>query len=524
MSKTRILRSSTNTAAATTVSRVLGLVRTILEAKYIGGGTVMTAWELAFMVPNLFRRLLGEGALGSALVPLVAYTLQKHGKEQAKKDLACIFAALSAVLAVICIIIGIASMVISELVETERVKLAFQVLPVVAPYAFFICIIGAMSSVLNSMKVFFLPALAATFLNLAMIACLIWIVPMLSANPRSMLESLGLSVVISGILELLFILVVLYRVGMMPSFSFAAMKNLPVLAELWKMTLPAMLGASALQISLVVDNSIACYINEYAVPSLKYSDRIIYLPIGIFAVSFGSVALASLSHSAAAGKIEEMISSMIFSIRHLLFICIPITFFIFFFSGPLIRFLFFRGCFDERALQETSYAMMCYSVGIPSFAAVKISVAGFYSRKDMKTPLKVSLLCIISNVILNLILMWPLKQGGIAIATVITSVMNNVILLYILNRQLRGIPFEKLLNTLATSAFASGAGVLAAKLVYHYSDFQLHYWHFPKNTIPFVSAGFAFVIIYFVAAFLFKCPEMKEISDILIKRRKSKAS
>ena len=484
----------------------------------------MTAWELAFMVPNLFRRLLGEGALGSALVPLVSYTLQKHGKEQARKDLACIFAALGAVLAVICIVIGIVSMVISEFVETERVKLAFQVLPVVAPYAFFICIIGAMSSVLNSMKIFFLPALAATFLNVSMIACLIWIVPSLSANPRSMLESLGLSVVISGVLELLFILAVLYRVGMMPSFSFAALKNLPVLAELWKMTLPAMLGASALQISLVVDNSIACYINEYAVPSLKYSDRIIYLPIGIFAVSFGSVALASLSRSAASGNIEEMLSSMIFSIRHLLFICIPVTFFIFFFSEPLIRFLFFRGCFNERALHETSYAMMCYSVGIPSFAAIKISIAGFYSRKDMKTPLKVSVLCIVANIVLNLILMWPLKQGGIAIATVITSFMNNFILLYILNKQLRGIPFEKLLNTIFISALAAGSGILVAKIVYHYTSFPLKFWHFPQNTIPFCAAGFSFVMIYFVAAFLFKCPEMKEISQMLIKRRRPKAS
>lgn len=505
-----ILKSSTATAAATMMSRLLGLARTILEAAFIGGGAIMTSWDIAFMVPNLFRRLLGEGALGSALVPLISHTLEKGGRDTAKRDLTCVLAVLSGALALLCILIAGASMLIAPFCSRDYVKLAFEVIPLVIPYAFFICLVGALTSVLNSLRVFFLPALGALLLNIFMIAALLTFGSYYSGS-KNLLPFLSGAVLISGVSQLALTFLLLWRMDMLPVFSFSAFKNMKVITELWKLTLPGIVGASALQISLLVDKGLACWLGPHAEPALKYSDRIIYLPIGVFAVSFGSVALANMSRSAAKNNIDEMLSSMIFSLRHLLFICAPIAVFVFAFREPIIKVLFMRGLFGELALKETSWAMLFYSLGIPAFAALKITVSGFYARKDMKTPLKISLVCIVANIVLNLILMWPLRQGGIALATVVSSYLNNFLLLFFLRKSLLRVPLTRISATLATCVPVSIGSVLAALLVYSKTTGLCKIPKLPADFCPLLFAGVSFVGLYFIACFILKSREIPEI-------------
>jgi putative peptidoglycan lipid II flippase len=512
-----ILRSSTATAAATLLSRLLGLVRTILEAAFIGGGAVMTSWDIAFMVPNLFRRLLGEGALGSALVPLISHTLEKGGRDTAKRDLTCVLAVLSGALALLCIVIAGASMLIAPLCSRDYVRMAFEIIPLVIPYAFFICLVGALTSVLNSLRVFFLPALGALFLNIFMIAALM-IFGSLYSGTDKLLPFLSGAVLISGLFQLLLTFFLLWRIDMLPLFSISAFKNMKVITELWRLTLPGIVGASALQISLLVDKGLACWLGPHAEPALKYSDRIIYLPIGVFAVSFGAVALANMSRSAAKNNIDEMLSSMIFSMRHLLFICAPIAVFVFAFREPIIKVLFMRGLFGEQALKETSWAMLFYSFGIPAFAALKITVSGFYARKDMKTPLKISLVCIAVNIILNLILMWPLQQGGIALATVISSYLNNILLLFFLRKSLMRVPLARISATLATCVPVSIASVFAALFVYSKTTDLFKIPKLPADFCPLLFAGITFLGLYFIVCFILKSREIPEIFKMFRKR------
>jgi len=496
-------------AAATLLSRLLGLCRVVLEAKILGGGVFASAWQLAFMVPNLFRRLLGEGALGTALVPLLAHSLENESREKVKRDLAAIFSVLSLILAGICIWVAIGAIIARHYATKDYWQMALGLIPLLMPYALFICLIGIIGSILNTVRVYFLPAAGALLLNIFIIACL------LMANPavtglESLLVSLSWAVLWSGAIQLLLMLWLLYHCDLFPTFGLAAFKNMRIIAELWRLALPGIIGASALQISFVADRVMASYLGPQAVPALTYTDRLIDLPIGIFAISFGAVLLTSMSRAAAKGNKDEMFEMLAFGLRHVLYICVPIAVFIVLFRYPLFRLLCMRGSFTESDLRETAWAALFYGCGIPSFVAVKLIVSAFYARKDMKTPLKISLFCICVNIVLNLILMYPLQQGGIALATVISSLMNNSLLLYFLRKheqhalQIR-MPAITLIKALIAASIAGTVyfiyPLLANILVIKYLP----------DLIPVALAGMAFCLIYFVVTLLLKCYEPKEL-------------
>ncbi len=516
----RILRSSTGVALATVLSRVLGLGRVMLESRILGGGLLATGWMLAFAIPNLFRRLLGEGALGTALVPIVSHSISDKGRDHARKELTVILAVLGSVLAVLVIIIAAAAYFVAPYVVTPRYLLPLQALPVMIPYAFFICLTGAIGAVLNSIKKFVAPALTALLLNIILISCLVFVIyPAGEATGLWKLRALSIAVLISGAVQLLIMFGFLAKAGMMPKLCMKDINGKAVISELWRLTLPGIIGASAVQISFLIDRLLACWLSDYAVPALTYSDRIIYLPIGVFAVSFGGVSLAMFSSSAAKNDIAEMISSLTFSLRHLLFICVPLAVFIVVFRYPVIRVICFGGKFGGKALDETAWAMLFYAFGIPAFAAIKITVNGFYARKKMKTPVRVSIFCIVVNIILNLILMWPLKQGGIALSTVIASILNNSILLYLLRKDLGKFPLMPVLRCLLVSIVISLIAVLAAYYTFNaFAGFQLHPAA-PADLLPLLVCGSVFCLLYLILGFCCRCREIPELTGIFFRKR-----
>ncbi len=434
-----LLKKSFGIAIATSLSRILGFIRVILVANFIGGGVYMAAWVLAFKIPNMFRRLLGEGALGAAIVPYITHSIEIDGKETAQKQMSVIMLALGMVLAAICAIIALTSISINLLSDSsEEINIALKILPILIPYAFFICLVGVSGSILNSLGVFFLPALGGLILNCAFIICYFIFGPLFKDSPMKLLYALSVCVFISGLLHLVLSLYLLKREGFLPHIFISIKKNSKILKDIIFLSLPGLIGAGALQISLVSDTAIAYFIGGEAIPALEYSERLVYLPIGVLAVSIGSVSLVNMSKSAANENYEELIYTMLTGIKHLCVLCIPIVFFICFFRYEIINALFGRGKFIEgNIVNETAYTLLFYSLGIPAFATMKIVVTAFYSRKDMKTPFKVSMFCIILNLILNLILMYPLRQGGVALATVITSFLNCFILFYILKKQFK---------------------------------------------------------------------------------------
>lgn len=515
-SNNKVLKSSFALALATLCSRLLGLFRVILEAKYLGGGAVASSWHLAFMVPNLFRRLLGEGALGTAMVPLLAHRLEHEGRQVARRHLAAVFVTLGMLLALICVLVSGAAILLVPFVSTTYGKDALRLIPILMPYTFFICFVGVVGAVLNSIRVFFLPALGALLLNIFIIACLLLWAPGLADDKERLLEMLAWTVVWSGVIEFLLLLALLYWYKLSPLLPGLKAADFTVLSELWRMTLPGLIGASALQISFLVDRLLAAWLGPQAVPALTYTDRIVFVPIGVFAISLGAVLLSDMSRHAGRNDLAGMVEALELGLRHVVYICVPLAVFMVVFREQILRLLYFRGSFSESDLRETAWAALFYASGIPFFAAIKITVAAFYARKDMRTPLYASLLCIAVNIILNLLLMFPLRQGGIALATVISSLLNNTLLLYLLRRQLgRLLKLRALFATLLKSAIPAFASVIAIYAVYPFLA-RLLPEPFPgfQGLLPLTAAGSLFCILYGLISVLFRYRETREIIAI----------
>ncbi|MFZ2653498.1 MAG: murein biosynthesis integral membrane protein MurJ [Victivallales bacterium] len=509
--KHNLIRHSSGVSLATIVSRILGLAREMLLSRIIGGGEYMTAWAMGFMIPNLFRRLLGEGALGTAIVPIMTYTFERESKESARKKLSVVTAVLGIILALICIVVSVIALVAIPFLQSAptRVLMTFKLIPVLMPYSFFICIIGVFGSVMNSMNRYFLPAAASITLNLVMILCLLFICPYYGSSPMNMLYALSVSVLVSGVLQLAMMLWMLEKDQMLPSIKVSAIFSEPVVKELYHLTLPGIIGASFLQISFVIDRTMACYISDYAVPALYFSDRLIDLPIGVFAVAMGSVVLTDLSRYAAKNDIPGMLSSFKHALENIFFLCIPVAVFTMVFSKPLVHVFYYGGKFGDREVSETVWAMLFYALGIPAFSAIKIIVSGFNARKDMKTPVKVAVSCIVVNIILNLILMWPLKQGGIALSTTICSFLNCSILLYLLRKQLGNIHLRQIIpSTLRTTAIALYALAISYFVYLYTVSIQIKF--LPRDIVPLTVTGSVFVVLYVVVSVVFESPEAKD--------------
>ena len=391
--QTGFLKSSLGVAFATLLSRALGLVRVMFEARVLGGGSVASAWFLAFSIPNLFRRLLGEGALGTALIPLVAQAEAEHGPDKVRRDLGVVFAVLSLILALVVALIaggalGLRAFARSEtgaamfpLLATERMQLVLAILPLLMPYAFFICLVGVVGAVLNTRKEFVLPALGALLLNFFLIGGLGWgyyrAIP--PAGLPQFLNVLSFLVLGSGALQLVLMLLLLWYHGRFPSLKRESFRDCAILKQLWKLVLPGMIGGAALQISFLVDRMLAIWLGPQAVPALNNVDRIVDLPIGIFALALGSVLMANMAQAAARGSREELAEDLVFSLRHVYFVCIPMAVLVMLFWQPLIRMLCLGGNYTESDLEATRYVAIFYGAGIPSFCVLKVVLPVYYA-------------------------------------------------------------------------------------------------------------------------------------------------
>ena len=504
-----ILKKMTSLAGATLASRVLGFARELLMTHVLGGGAVGSAWNFAIKIPNLARRIFGEGLLASVMVPLLSQSIEKNGREHARRQFSTVFIWLTMILCVITVVVSGISLIWLQFAEQEHTILACRLIPVVMPYCIFICLIGAGTSALNSLKVFFLPACLSLLLNICMIAALLWVCPQYRSDPFRMLSALGYAVLISGLLELVLLLLIARKYGMMPVFSRKNLLRGDVIREVCRLIAPGLLGAGAYQVSVLVDGALANCISPYAVSALTVSDRLVYLPIGVFAVAFGTVSLPEMARMAQHQDYRSLIETQFSSLRYLLFLTVPLMSFFALFHEDLIRLFFFRGAFDETAVRESGWALFCYSCGIPAFAALKITLTGFYSRKEMKIPMLVGVGGNILNLILNLILMFPMRQGGLALSTALCAYFNNIMLLAIEDRQIGGVPLKKTAGHFLLLVLLTLPGLYPAWRIYHWTK-VLTGAERGFALIPAMGAAVAvYAVIYLFFAVILKLDEVK---------------
>lgn len=450
-----VTKAAGQISVATTGSRVLGFVRDILLAKIFGASGSTDAFFIAYRIPNLFRELFAEGSMSAAFVPVFTESLIREGKDDAKKLASSVLAFLLSVLSTVCLL-GIlfapyiVSVIAPGFIESpEKFDLTVKLTRVMFPFLFFISLASLAKGILNSLKSFFIPALAPMVLNISIIGAAVFLAPHFSVP----LVAIGLAVSFGGMLQVLIQLPDLINKGFAfrPDFSFSH----PGLKKVLRLLMPAMVGMGVAQINIFISTIFVSFLAGGAATYLYYAMRFVHLPIGIFGVAMATAVLPTLSKQAAKGDNEGLRETFSFSLRLLFFITLPAMAGLITLSEPILHVLLERGEFTPLAVSETAYALIFYSSGLWAFVGARIAASTFYAMQDTKTPVKIAALSVIVNIIFSIILMGPMRHGGLAFANAIASAVNFMVLFIMLKKKLGAVDGRRILLSLLKTAVAS---------------------------------------------------------------------
>ena len=517
-------RSWLTSTAGILASRIFGLLRDIVLAWYWGStGVMQAAFNVAFAIPNMLRALFSEGAFAAAFVPMVAAKLGEGDRAGAWRLAERAISLQTAALGLITLLgAALAAAIWAFLPDTasEHVRLTFLILPIVMPYALFICLAGAFAAILNSLRQFALPALNPIIFNVVQIAAVGLIYPLWRLDELPALIVFCFSILLAGLLQMLTLMLLCRRQGFV--FHFQPAWNDPEVRQFVAKILPAILGNSVQQCNNLIDKALVMYLGPAAIGALAYSQHLVYLPTGIFGVAMGVVCLTSLSQAWNRGRLDEMASSLDFALRQMLFLTIPCAILGAVLAEPVIRILFQRGAFNEEAVRECAWALRFYLPGLPAFCLAKVAITPHNARKDTTTPVKVSLVCIGVNLVLNLILMQFLRQGGLALSTSICSWLNVVALLWLCRPHLPQWQPAAAVRAAVPMLVAAALAGLAAWLGADSAAGRLAAWPaFPAQAAILLAGGAAGGMTYLAACILFRCPEPRQLANC---RKRSKTT
>lgn len=449
----------------TLLSRFLGLLRDVLMAGWFGTSLPMSAFVVAFTIPNLFRRLFGEGALSAAFVPVFVETRAREGPEAAW----VLTRRVATLLALLLSGITLAGMVAAQLglAWTEPGSKTAQILGllrIMLPYMVFICLVALCMAVLNSLRHFALPAATPLLLNGIWIAALWGVVPHAGPGLEARIAVVAWAVATAGVAQLLLQLPLLLRCGFRPTFDLSWRD--PRVARVVMLMGPAAVGLAVAQVNVMIDKLLAAWAGPYGPAALFYSERMVYFPLGVLATAMGTVLLPTLSGHVADDQAHRIPDTINVSLRHLLFLMIPASVGLAVLAPGIIRMLFEWRTFDAESTDYTARALRCYAPGLLVFSLVKVFVPAFYARQDTRTPVRVAVWAVGVNLALNVTFLWtwppPWKHAGLAFATVLSSLFNAVVLAWLLHRQVGPLDWRRIGGSAARSGAAAAAMGLAA--------------------------------------------------------------
>jgi putative peptidoglycan lipid II flippase len=439
---------------STVGSRVLGLLRDILIFAALGASLWNSAFILAFTLPNLFRRLLGEGALTSAIVPVFSDVLERDGREGA-------FAFLNQVLLrlflglVVLVTFGVCvlGLLARSDVLPERWALGAELAVVLLPYMIFICLAAIVSAGLNLVGRFAVAAATPILLNLAMIGAVaagMW----LEAETARLVYWLCGGVLVGGLLQLVAPGWDLVRQGWRPQLRF---KRVEAMGELWSLFLPGLMGAAILQVNILVSRLLAYTLDDSAVSVLYLASRLMELPLGVFTIAVATVFFPLLARAISAGDVAGFSKAFLQGMRLVVGISVPAGVGLVVLGEPILELLFQWGAFDRADVLATIPLIAIYGVGLPFYSAATFATRGLHAGKDMKTPVRVAGLCLAVNAVSGLIMMQFSGASGLAAANVLAAVVQTALLWAALSRSCSDIAFKWLRSAMAKIL---GAGLL----------------------------------------------------------------
>jgi len=492
------------------LSRIMGFVRDLVIALFLGASTGADAFFVAFRIPNLLRRLFAEGALSAAFVPTYVETLRRDGLTEGER-LARITFTFTAIALVLVTVAGIVfSPWIVRFIAPGFTKNPDQFLLTVSlnrimfPYIFFISLTILASGVLNSMGRFAAPAAAPIILNVCMITAVAVFCTFFNVTPN---YALAWGVVAAGLLQLALQIPFMWACGIRirPNFDFRH----PALRRIGKLFMPVALGGAVYQVNVMISTILASLLAPGAVSYLYYADRLVELPLGVFAIALGTAVLPSMSRQAANADIAGLRESVSYSLRVIAFFTIPASIALIVLRVPIIAVLFQRGAFTVVDTNETAYALFWYVVGLWAFSGLKVVSQAFFSLKDTRTPVYVSIGAVIVNLVGGLLLMGPMRQGGLALATSIAAAFNLLVLFVILTRMLGGTPDGGLLTSLIK--LTAAAAVMGALLAYARTFGVWESGLTPWNFAVLLGSVIGGLSVYVVSAYLLRSRELASL-------------
>lgn len=433
----QLLAASGAVAGATFCSRILGLIRDVVIATQFGSSPATDAFFIAFKIPNFFRRMFAEGSFIQAFVPV----LNEYRKQRSFDELQQLIASVSGVLGTFLLIFVAIGMLGAYWVilaispglyqNPEQLQMATDMLRVTFPYLLLISLTALAAGVLNSHQSFAIPAFTPAWLNLSMITAGLVLAPSLSVP----IYALAWGVLIAGIIQLLFL---------MPSLKSRQLLLLPRLQpqnsgvrKVIRLMLPTMFGASVTQINLLIDLLLASFLTAGSISWLYYSDRLIELPVGLLGIGLATVLLPTLSAHHAAKDDFGFQKTLDWATRIILLFGVPASIGLILLSQPMLITLFRYGSTTAFDIQMAAMSLNAYALGLVGYMLVKIFASGFFAGQDSKTPVKVGLIAVAANLILNLALIGPLAHAGLALASALAAMLNAALLLGILIKQKR---------------------------------------------------------------------------------------
>ncbi|MCW8835301.1 MAG: murein biosynthesis integral membrane protein MurJ [Rhodospirillales bacterium] len=430
-----LLRSIATVGGYTMASRVLGFVRDILVAAVLGAGPVADAFFVAFKFPNLFRRLFAEGAFNAAFVPLFAGQLESGGRDVARAFAGQALSVLMWILMIFAIVMELsmpwAMMAFAPgfMDDPQRFDLAVQLTRITFPYLLLISVVSLLAGVLNSLGRFAAAAATPILLNI----CLIGAVLGFAQVAETPGHALAWGVFTAGIAQVAWLGWHCAREGMWPGLPRPRLTA--DVRTLIRRIVPGAIGAGVYQVNLLIDTIIASFLPAGSISFLFYADRVNQLPLGVVGVAVGTALLPLLSRQLRAGEDVAAMHSQNRALEFALLITVPAAIALTLIADPVITVLFQRGAFDAAAAAATAGALSIYALGLPAYVLVKALTPGFFARGDTVTPVKVAAVCMMANLVLNLILMGPFLHLGIAMATVVSAWMNVILLSFVLRRR-----------------------------------------------------------------------------------------
>ena len=432
-----LIRSTAVISSGTMLSRVLGLVRDMVIA-HLYPKFISDAFFVAFRLPNMLREMLAEGAMNAGFIPVFSDYLATRSRKESE-DLAAV--ALGASAAVLMLVSaagvvfapGIVRFITLEFgVADDKLLLAIGLARVMFPYIMLIGVASLLMAILNSHHHFFSSAFAPALLNISMILGAY----LLQDNFEEPVYAMAVGVMIGGGLQILLQFPFLRRIG----FSVRIMWNLrhPGLLRIFALLLPVLFGQAVREVNVLVGTMLAWYLGEGMVSALYYSYRLVHLPLGVFGLAVATAILPTMSAASSVDDMDKLKVTLSQGLRSVFFLMLPAGAGLIALRVPIIRLLFEHGSFDSVATGNTAYALVFYSVGLFAFAGSRVLAFAFYSMKNTKLPVIVAACAMVSNIFISLLLMSSLRQGGLALASSISSAINMVALWILLERKIGG--------------------------------------------------------------------------------------